>query len=128
MPSDPQALPGGSFLAVSYTDPGAVVRFTSAGRVRWRYRPASGRGALDHPSLAAALPNGLVAVNDDYRHRVVLIDPTTDRIVWQYGRTDHAGSSAGLLSYPDGLDLLLPGGVVPLHVDFATDRVRRGRP
>jgi len=36
---------------------------------------------LDHPSLAERLPNGLIGVNDDYRHRVVLIDPKTKRIV-----------------------------------------------
>jgi hypothetical protein len=128
VPSDPQRLADGTFLAVNYAHPGAIERFTSTGHVLWRYRPSSGRGELDHPSLAAPLPNGLVAVNDDYRHRVMLIDPATDRIVWQYGQTDLAGASRGLLSYPDGLDLLLPGGVVPLHVDFATDQVQVGRP
>jgi hypothetical protein len=128
VPSDPQRMADGSYLAVNYAHPGAIERFTSSGHVLWRYRPTSGPGELDHPSLAARLPNGLIAVNDDYRHRVVLIDPATDRIVWQYGETDHRGSSHGRLSYPDGLDLLLPGGVVPLHVDFATDAVRTGRP
>jgi outer membrane protein assembly factor BamB len=128
VPSDPQAMPDGSFLAVNYAHPGSIERFTSAGHVLWRYRPTSGRGELDHPSLAAPMPNGLIAVNDDYRHRVVLIDPATNRIVWQYGQTDHAGTAHGLLSYPDGLDLMLPGGAIPMHVDFATDQVRTGRP
>jgi hypothetical protein len=73
------------------------------------------------------LPNGLVAVNDDYRHRVVLIDPATNRIVWQYG-TGAPGSGPGQLSSPDGLDLLLPGNVIPLHVDFASPVVQEGRP
>jgi hypothetical protein len=83
---------------------------------------------LQHPSLGAPLPNGLVAVCDDYGHRVVLIDPKTDRIVWQYGQRNRPGRRPGLLSYPDGLDLLLPGGVTPLHVDFANPNPVPGRP
>jgi hypothetical protein len=83
---------------------------------------------LQHPSLGAPLPNGLVAVCDDYGHRVVLIDPKTNRIVWQFGRQNQPGRGHGLLRYPDGLDLLLPGGVVPLHVDFSSPTPVRGRP
>jgi len=33
---------------------------------------------LKKPSLAERLSNGLIMVNDDYRNRVVVIDPTTD--------------------------------------------------
>jgi outer membrane protein assembly factor BamB len=126
-PSDPQRLPDGTFMAVNYERPGAVVRFTSTGKVLWSYHPTSGHGMLDHPSLAAPLPNGLVAVNDDWRHRVVLIDPQTNRIVWQYGVDDQPGTSPGHLSYPDGLDLLLSPGIAPLHVDFPGPVVQ-GRP
>jgi len=57
------------------------------------------------------LPNGLIAVNDDYRHRVVIIDPDTSRIVWQYGHTDVAGISAGYLNTPDGMDHLPPSEI-----------------
>jgi hypothetical protein len=126
-PSDPQRLSDGTYLVASYGSPGAVVRFDKNGHVLWTYRPMSGPGALDHPSLAVFLPNGLVAVNDDYHHRVVLIDPKKDRIVWQYG-TGTAGTGVGQLSYPDGIDLLLPGGVIPLHVDFDAPIVHMGRP
>ena len=52
------------------------------------------------------LPNGLIAVNDDYRHRVVLIDQATHRIVWQYGHTDSPGRALGFLNTPDGMDFL----------------------
>ena len=128
VPSDPQRLADGTYLAVDYQTPGRVVRFTSGGRVLWSYGPASGRGMLQHPSLGAPLPNGLVAVCDDYGHRVVLIDPKTDRIVWQYGRQNRPGRRGGLIRYPDGLDLLLPGGVIPLHVDFPSDATTQGRP
>jgi N-acetylneuraminic acid mutarotase len=128
VPSDPQPLADGSFLVVDYAYPGAVIRFTSDGKALWTYRPTSGSGELDHPSLGAPLPNGLVAVNDDYNHRVVLIDPTTDSIVFQYGHTGVAGTGPGYLNTPDGLDLLLPGGITPLHVDFPSTTVHPGRP
>ena len=74
-PSDPQPMTDGSTLVVDYAHPGAVIRFSPSGKVLWTYRPTSGSGVLDHPSLGAPLPNGLIAVNDDYNDRVVLIDP-----------------------------------------------------
>ena len=128
MPSDPQRLADGSYLVASYGSPGGVVRFNRSGKVLWSYHAVNANGVLDHPSLAAPLPNGLIGVNDDYNHRIVLIDPKTDRIVWQYGVTGRAGSAAGYLSFPDGFDLLLPGDVIPLHVDFAEPTVHLGRP
>ena len=128
VPSDPQPLPDGSILTVDYGHPGGIVRFRPYGGVVWSYHPTSGPGVLDHPSLGAPLPNGLIAVNDDYNDRVILIDPATDRIVWQYGVTNVPGRSDGHLSIPDGLDLLLPGGVIPLHVDFRSPQIHYGRP
>jgi hypothetical protein len=126
-PSDPQRLADGTFMVASYAHPGAVVVFDRSGTVLWSYHPTTGPGVLDHPSLAAPLPNGLVAVNDDFNHRIVLIDPKTKRIVWQYG-TGVAGTGPGQLSFPDGLDLMLPGGMLPQHVDFSTASIHRGRP
>ena len=70
---------------------------------------------LKKPSLAERLPNGLIMVNDDYRNRVVVIDPRDDTIVWQYGLTDTSGTAPGLLSIPDGFDLLLANGTTPTH-------------
>jgi hypothetical protein len=127
VPSDPQPLPDGSFLSVDYRTPGHIVRFTSTGKVLWSYGPSSGPGELSHPSLAIPLPNGLVAVNDDYNHRVMLIDPATNKIVWQYGVTGVAGGSPPYLSYPDGMDLMLPGNQIVLHQDFPGP-VTPGRP
>ena len=54
-------------------------------------------------------------VNDDYRDRMVAIDPTHLQIVWQYGLTDTSGTAPGLLSIPDGFDLLLANGTTPTH-------------
>ena len=76
------------------------------GTTLWRYRPTSGFGELDHPSLAIMLPNGDIAVNDDFRERIVVIDPATKRIVWTYGHTDRPGSAPGYLRTPDGMDFV----------------------
>jgi hypothetical protein len=53
-----------------------------------------------------ALPNGNIAVNDDFRDRVVVIDPRISRIVWQYGHTDSGGTAPGYLHIPDGMDFI----------------------
>src|SRR3981081_1295135 len=79
---------------------------TRTGQVLWRYGPASGAGMLDHPSLALQVAPGLIAINDDFRHRVVVVSMRTNRIVWQYGHTDVAGTGPGYLHTPDGMDLL----------------------
>ena len=107
-PSDAQLLANGDVLVVDYANPGAVLMVDRHGRVRWRYRPISGAARLDHPSLAIELADGLIAVNDDFRHRVVIIDPKTNRIVWQYGQTDHHGGGKGHLYIPDGIDVIPP--------------------
>jgi hypothetical protein len=108
-PSDPQPLPGGRILLADYSNPGHLLIVDHRGRVLWRYGPSAGRGRLDHPSLAMALPNGDIAVNDDYRDRVVVIDPRTNTIVWQYGHTDAPGAGAGYLHIPDGMDFIPAG-------------------
>jgi hypothetical protein len=105
-PSDAQLLPDGKVLVASYTSPGRIDIIGPRGRVLWTYGPPSGPGSLDHPSLAAALPNGMIAVTDDLHDRVVLIDRATKRIVWQYGHDGVAGSGPGYLNNPDGLELL----------------------
>jgi len=114
-PSDPQQLGPDLYLLADYTRPGGILEFNREGQILWTYRPSSGDGMLDHPSLAERLPNGLIGVNDDYRHRVILIDPTTNAIVWQYGQTDQPGTGLDQLNIPDGFDLLLPDHTTPLH-------------
>ena len=111
-PSDAHLAADGSILVVDYASPGAIVRMSPTGRILWRYRVASGRGALDHPSLAIQLPNGTIALNDDFRDRVIVIDPRTDRIVWQYGTTGRPGRRPGYLNVPDGIDVV-PAGTIP---------------
>jgi hypothetical protein len=55
-------------------------------------------------------------VNDDYRHRVVAIDPFTKALVWQYGTNDRPGTAPGMLNIPDGFDVLTPNGTTPTHL------------
>jgi outer membrane protein assembly factor BamB len=105
-PSDAQLLPNGRILVSSFTYPGSIVEMTPSGTVTWSFGSSSGPNLLDKPSLAVRLPNGLIAANDDYGDRVILIDPRTKRIVWQYGHTGIASAAPGYLSKPDGLDFL----------------------
>jgi len=111
-PSDANITPQGDIICAFYTKPGGVVIMSPQGRVLWRYSPSSGSGMLNQPSLAVELKNGLVLLNDDMNDRVIVIDPKTDKIVWQYGHTGVPGSARGYLDVPDGLDIL-PAGIVP---------------
>jgi len=111
-PSDAQLLANGRILVSSFTYPGRIVEMTPGGNVTWSFGASSGPNLLDKPSLAVRLPNGLIAANDDYGDRVILIDPRTRRIVWQYGHTGIASQAPGYLSKPDGIDFL-PAKIVP---------------
>ena len=106
-PSDSNEIAPGRYLTVDYSTPGQVVMFDKTGQVLWRYRPA-GAQSLSHPSLALPLPNGDVVINDDDNHRVIVVDPRTNQVVWQYGHTGRSGTAPGYLSTPDGMDLVPP--------------------
>lgn len=110
-PSDTNEVRPGLFLSVDYVKPGAIEVFDQQGRVVWRYAP-TGADALNKPSLAMGLPNGDVLVNDDYNDRVIVVDPRTNRIVWQYGHTGQPGTAPGYLNIPDGVDEAPPNSLV----------------
>ncbi len=114
-PSDPQQLGPDLYLLADYSHPGAIVEFNREGEVLYRYGPTSGLGELDKPSLTELLPSGVFMTNDDYRHRMVAVDPATQALVWQYGVPDTPGTAPGMLNIPDGFDLLLPDGSTPTH-------------
>jgi hypothetical protein len=107
-PSDTNEVRPGLFLTVGWESPGILEEFDRHGRLVWRYRPRPGDPTLDHPSLAMPLPNGDVLATDDFNDRVIVVDPRTNRIVWQYGHTGVPGSAPGYLSRPDGVDLAPP--------------------
>jgi hypothetical protein len=114
-PSDPQQLGPDRYLLADYTTPGQIIEFNRAGRILYRYDVTSGPGMLGQPSLVELLPSGVFVVNDDYRHRMAAIDPTTKALVWEYGLPDHPGTAPGLLRIPDGFDLLTANGTTPTH-------------
>jgi hypothetical protein len=116
-PSDPQQLGSDLYLMTDYNPPGEgkVLTFTRAGSTPWVYDVLAGDAMLKKPSLAERLASGMIMVNDDYRNRVVVIDPATNSIVWQYGITDQSGTTPGMLSIPDGFDNLLANGTTPTH-------------
>ena len=121
-PSDPQQI-GASptsnpnhYLIADYSNPGAILQFTSQGKIISEYQVKSGPGMLNDPSLVELLPSGVYLANDDHRDRMVAIDPTTNALVWQYGVSDIPGTSYGMVYKPDGFDLLLPNGTTPTHL------------
>ena len=111
-PSDSNEVRPGLYVTVGWQSPGILETFDRHGRLHWRYRPRAGASPLDHPSLALPLPNGDFLVNDDFNDRVIVIDPHTNRVVWQYGHTGVARSSPGYLSRPDGVDLVPPASLL----------------
>jgi outer membrane protein assembly factor BamB len=110
-PSDTNEVRPGVYLTVDYEQPGGIMEFDGHGKVLWRYSP-TGPDELNHPSLALPLPNGDVLANDDYNHRVIVVDPRTNRIVWQYGHTGVSGTGPGYLNNPDGVDLAPPHSLI----------------
>ncbi len=111
-PSDSNEVRRGLYLTVGWQSPGILETFDRHGRLRWRYRPRPGASALDHPSLALPLPNGDFLAVDDFNDRVIVVDPRTNRVVWQYGHTGVAGRAPGYLSRPDGVDLVPPAALM----------------
>jgi N-acetylneuraminic acid mutarotase len=108
-PSDTNEVYPGRYLTVDYSDPGQVVEFTATGHLLWRM------GGFNQPSLALPLPNGDILLNDDFNHRVCVVDPVTNRIVWQYGHTGKSGNGPGYLNDPDGVDLVPPDSLLVTH-------------
>ncbi len=115
-PSDTNEVSPGVFVTVDYSKPGQVVEFNSQGQLLWRYGPTSGPGMLNTPSLCEPIPtNGDFLCNDDSNDRVIVIDPRTNSIVWQYGHTGVGGTAPGYLSGPDGVDLAPPYSMLIRH-------------
>ena len=90
---------------------GKIVEFDPGGRLLWEFRP-TGHDTLARPTLAEPLPNGDILATDDDNNRVIVVDPRTNRIVWQYGHTGSADQAAGYLSDPDGADLAPPYSLI----------------
>ena len=114
-PSDPQQLGPNLYMCADYSNPGGIIEFNRSGQILYEYRATAGINRLNQPSLAELLPSGVFMVNDDYRNRMAAIDPTTQALVWDYGVPDVPGTAPGMLSIPDGFDILNPDGSTPTH-------------
>ena len=104
-PSDPQPTAAGNILVASYKNPGSIIEITRQGNIVWEFG-GEGTTTLNKPSLAIELPNGNVLSNDDFNHRVIVIDKQTKKIVWQYGVTGKPGNGPDQLNIPDGLSII----------------------
>ena len=115
-PSDTNEVSPGRFLTVDYSTPGQIVEFNKTGTLLWRYGPTSGPGMLTHPSLCEPIPtNGDILCNDDHNDRVIVVNPRTNKIVWQYGHTGVVGTAPGYLNGPDGVDMAPPNSMLVRH-------------
>ena len=95
------------FATVDHTLPGQVLTFDHTGKVYWRYAP-TGDQTLNKPSMVTALPNGDFLVSDKLNNRLIVVDPRTNAVVWQYGHSQVPGSTPGFLNNPTGMDLYPP--------------------
>jgi len=120
-PSDAQLLPNGDILVAGFNMPGRVDEITPTGRIVWTWQP-TGEWTLNRPSLAVRWPNGMIALTDDWNHRVLVVNPRTKKVVWSYGHLGSPGIAPGYLNKPDGLDLLpgVPGGVKAARKTIST--------
>ena len=107
-PSDPQLTQAGNFLIAEYKNPGKLIEISRQGNVVWEF-DGEGTTTLDKPSLAIELPNGNILANDDFNHRVIVVDKQTKQIIWQYGVTGKPGDGTDQLNIPDGLDIINRG-------------------
>jgi hypothetical protein len=57
----------------------------------------------------------MILLNDDRNHRVIVVNPKTKRVVWQYGHTGVPGRAPGYLDNPDGVDLVAPYALMRTH-------------
>lgn len=104
-PSDPQATQSGNILVADYRNPGKIIEISHQGKIVWQFT-GDATTTLNKPSLAIELPNGNILANDDFNHRIIVIDKTTKQIIWQYGVTGKPGVNPGQLNIPDGMDII----------------------
>lgn len=127
-PSDTNEVRPGVYLTSDYSNPGKIEEFTPTGQLVWRFT-GQGPDTMNKPSLALPLPNGDILANDDYNHRVIVVSPHSNRIVWQYGHTAVSGTRPGYLNDPDGVDLLPPYSLAIAHAStMAQGPVPSGAP
>jgi hypothetical protein len=108
-PYDANEFAPGKLIIVNRASPGLVEEFTTSGSPLWTWPKSGSSDSLNKPSLARVLPNGDVLIADSGNDRVIVVDPTTNKIVWQYGHTGKSGTAPGYLHTPDSV-VLVPTG------------------
>ena len=112
--ADPNEIGQDRYLTVDYSNPGQVVVFDHTGKVSWRFAP-TGEMALNIPSQAMPLPNGNYMICDRGNHRLIIVDPQSKAVLWQYGQTGVKGRGPGQLNFPTGMDFLPPDSLLAKH-------------
>jgi PQQ-like domain len=112
--SDPNEISKDRYVTVDYSNPGQVVTFDHTGHVLWRYAP-TGEMALKIPSQAMPVPNGNYMVCAQGNHRLIIVDPQSKAVLWQYGQTGVADKGPGQLNFPTGMDFLPPDSLLGKH-------------
>jgi len=117
-PAPPVPVPTGPFagyLMIADRQNGRILMVDSAGTIHWQFPAAhalpNGQGfSADDAFLS---PDGkTITANEEGHEVIVRIDIATRRIVWEYGRYDHAGSGPGRLHTPDDAYPLANGDVI----------------
>ena len=90
------------------------------GHGRWPWRTSGQNSTGSDAGIERGGSNGDLGYRtkplaNDYNDCMAAIDPQTGALGWQYGQTGDPGTAAGLLSTPDGFDILGPGGATPTH-------------
>ncbi len=70
-------------------------------KILWEYghreHPGCAPGYLHAPDIAFQLKDGNILINDGNNRRVIIINPETDEIIWQYGHNMAMGDKPGFL-------------------------------
>ncbi len=62
-----------------------------------REQPGHAPGFLHAPDKAFQIKDGGILINDGNNRRVIIVDPKTNEVVWQFGKTGAMGTGEGLL-------------------------------
>jgi len=94
-------LPNGDTLI---TDSGnaRIIEVTPAGSIIFAYftNTDTNSNPSPLPTNAVKLANGDISIADQFNHRAIIIDPSTGKVVYQYGQTNVPGSGPDQLYGP----------------------------
>lgn len=93
-----------------------VIVVNHAGQIVWQYGKAgvtgSGFNQLNVPVFAIQLPNHNFLIVDQSNERVIEVDKSSKKIVWQYGQTGVTGIGFNQLNNPNSAELLSNGHIL----------------